>query len=184
MPIMINGETKIKTLYADEVKQKKCYVNEDNLVYSADETLIDQGGNLSEEATLYNFSKRGASPSDGYPNCYEFRLGIQYYDSETTKEGYIEFDFTDYDRIDMSYVLNGWARYADMDAYLGIDKNYTRVGGEIYITDPAAQKFATWDISEMTGTHKIWFKCHINNKSSDTTSLNIGFIIKNLSIYA
>lgn len=189
MPIIINDSTKVKNLYANETKQKKCYVNEETLVYSADEKLID-GKEISEAVTTtgqgFSFRRTTPPPSDGFGDagCLEFRIGQQYWEEDHHIEGYIEFDFTYYDRLEMDLHYCGWSRWGSTYVAVGIDgNNMTSLGSAGHGgTDTIVTKI--YDISELTGTHTIKFYGSIENDSSDTTSLNIGAIIRRLEVFA
>lgn len=188
MPIIINDSTKVKNLYANETKQKKCYVNEETLVYSADEKLIN-GKEISEAITIggQGFSVRRTTPppSDGFGDagCLEFRIGQQYWEEDHSIDGYLEFDFTYYDRLEMDLHYCGWTQFAHKDVSVGIDGNNTSLGNAgMYGIDMVVNR--VYDISELTGTHRITFHAYLENESSETTSLNIGAIIRRLEAFA
>jgi hypothetical protein len=183
MPILVNS-TQIKTLNVNTTQAKKAYAN-NVLVYSADETIFENGVE-AEGLVKDNFSLRtSADLVDGYGNnnCLECVVQATLDDWEY-KHGYVQFDFTDFSRVEIEFLYPCWARYAVTHVWCGIDNEEAEDLGEASYYSETEIVTRTYDTSLLTGDHKFMVKLSLDSNTSDNTNVsNIHFIIRKIVGY-
>ena len=183
MPINVDG-TQMKVLKVDNTNMKKGYVDSSIMVYTADETIFENG-EVNPNVTLSNEWYIRTNDLDGWGNlnclCFETQATSH---RDVTETAYIEFDCTDYESLSIDYVSIGWARYASLEVWCGID-SYSDYYWRLDMWNPDKNVYTkTFDISGLTGNHQFRIKQEVDNQSSDNTTVaSMGFIIKKMTAY-
>lgn len=183
MPINVDG-TQMKVLKVDNTNMKKGYVDSSIMVYTADESIFENG-EVNPNVTLSSDWFIRTSDADGWGNlnCLDFHVQATSH-NRVSKTAYIEFDCTDYETLSVDYVSVGWARYGGLNVWCGIDGTSDYTWG-LNMWNPDRNVYTkTFDISGLTGNHQFRVKQEVDNQSSDTISTaSMDFIIKKITAY-
>ena len=195
MPITINNGNPIKGLQVkygssgQPIQAKKGYVNNEVLVYSADEAIFENGVLIG---TKDNFTVRTQDDlGDGFANvnCLQLVAQASSFDSDN-QYGWIQFDVTDFSSIYVEFIYAGWTRQADMNAWCGFNvpdaERETELEdlGSVHYYSESTVMSRTYDSSSLTGDKKFTARLLIGSTTGETTSVSYAkFIVRKIIGY-
>ena len=209
MPITINNSTQIKNLTVDyrgqltpttPTQMKKGYAKYGQqgnsvLVFSADTAIFENGVLIG---TKDNFTIRtNADTADGFGNVNCLQMVSQATSSDSDNQyGWVQFDVTDFSRIEVEFYRASFATQATMDAWCGFnipqeswESGLEYLGGVPYWNAPSGNAgknplTRSYDTSSLTGDKKFIARLRVNNTSGDTSTVAYAkFIIKKIIGY-